>query len=105
MTFVYKIMYVLFCIENCQKKIRQKQNSETVADMCRKLFFVSLPFSLSPSLSGWACCLGIVTAAIALPPEGGCVCRKGGRVRETCHHVDIKIGGIARGDILFCPVL
>jgi hypothetical protein len=73
MTFLYKIMYVLFCIENCQKKIRQNQNFETVADMCRKLFFVSLPFSLLHSLSGWACCLGIVTAAIALAPKGGCL--------------------------------
>ena len=94
-------MYVLFCIENCQKKIRHKPNFETVADMCRKLFFLSLPFSLLRSLSGWAWCLGIVTAAIALPPEGGCVCRKEGRVRETCHDVGIKIGGICTRGYFF----
>jgi hypothetical protein len=78
MTFFYKNMYVLFCIENCQKKIRQKQNFETVADMCRKLFFVSLPFSLSTALCGWAWCLGIVTAAIALPPRRWLRVQKGG---------------------------
>ncbi len=59
-------MYVFLHIEKCQKWIRPKQNIKSVAAICRKHFFFFLLFRLLYSLSVWACCLGVVTAATPL---------------------------------------